>query len=280
MPFQSEKQRRWMWSNDPEMAEDWEDEKKWQKILKNKLISVPKQKTHIRKPKSGTDMDKCKDKLVQLNEKLKNMDLSHTFDTIKWEEEMRLDENDIRENQWRKILFPAEKVNARYTIEKDEFTDIYYDTFQVSSYTLLDNNRIPIHTIQIYHELYIEDIPEQIACKALEMLERTIEKDDYTDGESIGPYMINVRSSRNFPNEYRKSMGLVQEGTIEIKKLWISDGIHSNRGVQKSGPFSCDMGIKSIHHSKKENTHWFRMMHMKLVEQWRRKIQSKLEWWK
>ena len=61
---------------------NWIEEKKWQEILKNKLISVPKQKTHIRKPKSGTDMDKCKDKLVQLNEKLKNMDLSYTFDTI------------------------------------------------------------------------------------------------------------------------------------------------------------------------------------------------------
>jgi hypothetical protein len=26
MPFKSEKQRKWMWANDPEMAEKWEDE--------------------------------------------------------------------------------------------------------------------------------------------------------------------------------------------------------------------------------------------------------------
>jgi len=28
MPFKSEKQRRWMWANDPEMARKWTDEEK------------------------------------------------------------------------------------------------------------------------------------------------------------------------------------------------------------------------------------------------------------
>ena len=28
MPFKSEKQRKWMWANDPEMAQKWEDEEK------------------------------------------------------------------------------------------------------------------------------------------------------------------------------------------------------------------------------------------------------------
>ena len=28
MPFKSEKQRRWMWANEPEMAEKWADEEK------------------------------------------------------------------------------------------------------------------------------------------------------------------------------------------------------------------------------------------------------------
>ena len=28
MPFKSEKQRRWMWANDPEMAQKWTDEEK------------------------------------------------------------------------------------------------------------------------------------------------------------------------------------------------------------------------------------------------------------
>ena len=28
MPFKSEKQRKWMWTNDPEMAAKWEKKKK------------------------------------------------------------------------------------------------------------------------------------------------------------------------------------------------------------------------------------------------------------
>ena len=28
MPFKSEKQRRWMWANEPEMAKKWSDEEK------------------------------------------------------------------------------------------------------------------------------------------------------------------------------------------------------------------------------------------------------------
>jgi len=37
MPFKSEKQRKWMWANEPEMAEEWEDEednKREGKIMK------------------------------------------------------------------------------------------------------------------------------------------------------------------------------------------------------------------------------------------------------
>jgi len=30
MPFKSEKQRRWMWANEPEMAERWEREERKQ----------------------------------------------------------------------------------------------------------------------------------------------------------------------------------------------------------------------------------------------------------
>lgn len=31
MPFKSEKQRRWMWANEPKMARKWADEAKRQK---------------------------------------------------------------------------------------------------------------------------------------------------------------------------------------------------------------------------------------------------------
>ena len=41
MPFKSEKQRRWMWANDPEMAEKWEDEEK-KKPVKERTMRITK----------------------------------------------------------------------------------------------------------------------------------------------------------------------------------------------------------------------------------------------
>jgi hypothetical protein len=32
MPFKSEKQRKWMWANEPEMAKKWEDEEKKENV--------------------------------------------------------------------------------------------------------------------------------------------------------------------------------------------------------------------------------------------------------
>ena len=36
MPFKSDKQRKWMWANDPEMAQEWEDE---EKLEEDEIIS-------------------------------------------------------------------------------------------------------------------------------------------------------------------------------------------------------------------------------------------------
>jgi len=49
MPFQSEKQRKWMYANEPEMAERWSDEEKKKKkkkkySRKEKLRAVEKVK--------------------------------------------------------------------------------------------------------------------------------------------------------------------------------------------------------------------------------------------
>ncbi len=41
MPFKSEKQRRWMWANDPEMAQQWEDEEK-KKPVKERAMKITK----------------------------------------------------------------------------------------------------------------------------------------------------------------------------------------------------------------------------------------------
>ena len=64
MPFKSEKQRKWMWANDPEMAQEWEDEEKLEeeeeevstpKMLKKDLVEYIKFKTKggIKKFKMG-----------------------------------------------------------------------------------------------------------------------------------------------------------------------------------------------------------------------------------
>jgi len=62
MPFKSEKQRKWMWANDPEMAQKWEDEEKLEeegsvtpKMLKKDLIEYIKFKNRggIKKIKKG-----------------------------------------------------------------------------------------------------------------------------------------------------------------------------------------------------------------------------------
>lgn len=62
MPFKSEKQRKWMWANDPEMAQKWEDEEKLEedgsvtpKMLKKDLVEYIKFKTKggVKKFKMG-----------------------------------------------------------------------------------------------------------------------------------------------------------------------------------------------------------------------------------
>ena len=51
MPFKSEKQRRWMWANEPEMAEKWEDEEEKNegrrlKITKRQLRRIIRESTY------------------------------------------------------------------------------------------------------------------------------------------------------------------------------------------------------------------------------------------
>ncbi len=42
MPFKSEKQRRWMYANKPEMAKDWSKESKKKKARKEALYRLAK----------------------------------------------------------------------------------------------------------------------------------------------------------------------------------------------------------------------------------------------
>jgi hypothetical protein len=43
VPFKSEKQRRWMWANDPEMAKKWEEEEDNEKIKETSTIQLTQQ---------------------------------------------------------------------------------------------------------------------------------------------------------------------------------------------------------------------------------------------
>jgi hypothetical protein len=49
MPLKSEAQRKWMWANDPAMAERWEAETPKGKKLPKKVKPKPKAKTRRRK---------------------------------------------------------------------------------------------------------------------------------------------------------------------------------------------------------------------------------------
>ena len=42
MPFKSEKQRKWMWANDPEMAKDWEKKDESTSAYKKSLEKIEK----------------------------------------------------------------------------------------------------------------------------------------------------------------------------------------------------------------------------------------------
>jgi len=58
MPFKSEKQRRWMWANEPEMAEKWEDEEEKNegrrlKITKRQLRRIIRESTYGSYAKQG-----------------------------------------------------------------------------------------------------------------------------------------------------------------------------------------------------------------------------------
>ena len=44
MPFKSEKQRAWMWANEPEMAKKWSDEEKQAKRKEGKTLKITKSK--------------------------------------------------------------------------------------------------------------------------------------------------------------------------------------------------------------------------------------------
>ena len=127
----------------------------------NITIQVPKQKTHVRKPKSGTDMDKCKDKLVQLHQKILNMDLGEKR-WENWENDPDVFELEIKKQEDGK--FVQDWYLSKITGDMEDFKDTRFD-FSTTT---------PFFNVTIWKHLIIDEIPEEVACKALEMLEKGI----------------------------------------------------------------------------------------------------------
>ena len=66
MPFKSEKQRKWMWANDPEMAKKWEKEEQKEAVQVdvNKVLKNPKIKQLMRR--LGIRADKSKESALKI----------------------------------------------------------------------------------------------------------------------------------------------------------------------------------------------------------------------
>ncbi len=66
MPFKSEKQRKWMWANDPEMAQKWEKEEQKEAVQVdvNKVLKNPKIKQLMRR--LGIRADKSKESALKI----------------------------------------------------------------------------------------------------------------------------------------------------------------------------------------------------------------------
>ena len=71
MPFKSEKQRKWMWANDPEMAQEWEDEEKLEEEEKEATNPKMKKKDlveYIKSKKIVNEQDRDQYNFPRLNE--------------------------------------------------------------------------------------------------------------------------------------------------------------------------------------------------------------------
>ena len=71
MPFKSEKQRKWMWANDPEMAQEWEDEEKLEEEKKEATNPKMKKKDlveYIKSKKMVNEQNRDQYDFPRLNE--------------------------------------------------------------------------------------------------------------------------------------------------------------------------------------------------------------------
>jgi paraquat-inducible protein B len=87
MPFKSEKQRRWMWANEPEMAKKWSDEEKQAKRKEGKTLKITKSKLRqIIQEELGSLNEQPANpaavfysaKMGMLNQLMDNLDEAHT----------------------------------------------------------------------------------------------------------------------------------------------------------------------------------------------------------
>ena len=86
MPFKSEKQRKWMWANDPEMAKKWEKEEKKMKETKVRQLIKKMVREIVTEAKRMNYKERDWKKINKIAKKKDVMIQTAFGDQFKWEE--------------------------------------------------------------------------------------------------------------------------------------------------------------------------------------------------
>ena len=89
MPFKSEKQRKWMWANDPEMAKEWEKKEKMKKETKVKQLIKKMVREIVTEAKRMNYKERDWKKINKIAKKKDVMIQTSYGDQFKWEEGSR-----------------------------------------------------------------------------------------------------------------------------------------------------------------------------------------------
>jgi len=179
----------------------------WWRVLKQgKILTLPKTQLRIKKPEiSETEDDDCKKKIQEYKDKL----------------ETRLTLGDGKKVELLNKLIPEEK---RIGNENFNFKDTRPRESYISRNYFLRGSRIASEFIDFY--LTLDLLPEEVACKALDMLNSLTQVGEADINKSIDNYTITVmwskykRHSYELPStekrKYRNKPTIVSRMMLEI----------------------------------------------------------------
>lgn len=136
----------------------------WTIVKQGKILTLPKTQLRIKKPSKIEEDRTCKDKLIQLNEKLKNREsiLETIFDIWQQEDYMNTKYWDIEKNISPHPLGKASGRKIRIKPSKDNPKEAYGQFGGLEQIWYLDKNTI-------------EKLPEKICCTILDLLNEVSE---------------------------------------------------------------------------------------------------------